>query len=135
MKEMLFSSSENVSVIEKNARRMMMHLSISTDDNIQLTLAFFEKMEARHGGLSILEQGDAYFPHLIESFPRLLLLSVEHHLKPLTDFLLLIGVPKASLRTVLLLYPPIFFYDIENDIKPRLDVLKKVLRKILARSL
>ncbi|KAK8914050.1 hypothetical protein KSP39_PZI023998 [Platanthera zijinensis] len=125
VKEMLFSSSDNMLVLKKNARRMMMHLSIFTDDDIQVTLAFFEKMEARHGGLSILEQGDTYFPHLVESFPKLLLLSVENHLKPLADFLVLIGVPKASIRTVVLLYPPIIFFDIENDIKPRLDLLKK----------
>ncbi|PKU62029.1 transcription termination factor MTERF5, chloroplastic [Dendrobium catenatum] len=125
VKEMLFSSSESILVIGKNARRMMMHLSIFIDDDIQETLAFFEKMEARHGGLSMLDQGDAYFPHLIESFPRLLLLSVEYHLKPLADFLVLVGVPIASIRIVLLLYPPIIFYDIENDIKSSLDVLKK----------
>ncbi|XP_020583220.1 transcription termination factor MTERF4, chloroplastic isoform X2 [Phalaenopsis equestris] len=126
VKEMLSSSSENISVVGKNARRMMMHLSIFADDDIQETLAFFEKMESRNGGLSMLDQGDTYFAHLIESFPKLLLLSIENHLKPLADFLLLVGVPMASIRSVLLLYPPIIFYDIENDIKSRLDVLKKV---------
>ncbi|XP_020583222.1 uncharacterized protein LOC110026577 isoform X4 [Phalaenopsis equestris] len=125
VKEMLSSSSENISVVGKNARRMMMHLSIFADDDIQETLAFFEKMESRNGGLSMLDQGDTYFAHLIESFPKLLLLSIENHLKPLADFLLLVGVPMASIRSVLLLYPPIIFYDIENDIKSRLDVLKK----------
>lgn len=83
-------------------------------------------MEARHGGLSMLDQGDTSFPHLIESFPKLLLLSVENHLKPLADFLVVVGVPISSLRIVLLLYPPILFYDIDNDIKSRLDVLRKV---------
>lgn len=125
VKEMLFQSKENISVIGRNARRMMTYLSILADDDIQVTLAFFEKMEARHGGLSILDEGDTSFPHLIESFPKLLLLSVENHLKPLADFLVLVGVPISSIRIVLLLYPPIIFYDIDNDIKSRLDVLRK----------
>ncbi|PKA50667.1 hypothetical protein AXF42_Ash018006 [Apostasia shenzhenica] len=125
VKEVAFSSSDNGFIIGKNARRMMRHLSILADEDIQGTLSFFEKMEARHGGLSMLDNGDASFPHLIESFPRLLLLSVENHLKPLAEFLVLVGVPESSISTVLLSYPPIMFYDIEKDIKPRLDALKK----------
>ncbi|KAG0500181.1 hypothetical protein HPP92_000253 [Vanilla planifolia] len=123
VKQMLVSSSSTV--IEKNARRMMMYLSIFADEDIQGTLAFFEKMEARYGGLTLLDQGDSFVSLLIESFPRLLMLSVENHLKPLVDFLVFIGVPITSIRNILLLYPPIFFYDVENNIIPRLDALKK----------
>ena len=71
---------------------------------------------------------DASFGYLVESFPRLLLLSVESHLKPMMKFLEDIGVQRGSMRNVLLLYPPIIFYDIEKDIKPRLLAFEKVMR-------
>lgn len=43
MKEILFSGS-NDRPIGKNARRMMMHLSIPIDEDLQQTLSFFEKV-------------------------------------------------------------------------------------------
>ncbi|XP_042488974.1 uncharacterized protein LOC122069108 isoform X2 [Macadamia integrifolia] len=126
VKEMFFSGSDDEDFIGKNARRMMMHLSIATDEDIQQTLSFFEKMEARRGGLNLLGSKDASFRYLIESFPRLLLLSVESHLKPLVEFLEDVGVPKERIRVVLLLFPPIIFYDIEKDITSRVQSLEKV---------
>lgn len=47
MKEILFSDSDDYELVGKNARRMMEHLSISADDDVQQTLAFFEKVENR----------------------------------------------------------------------------------------
>lgn len=44
MKEMLFSDSDGHELMGKNARRMMAHLSISADEEVQQTLAFFEKV-------------------------------------------------------------------------------------------
>lgn len=69
---------------------------------------------------------DASFGYLVESFPRLLLLSVESHLKPMMKFLEDAGVQRGSMRNILLLYPPIIFYEIEKDIKPRLLAFEKV---------
>ena len=69
---------------------------------------------------------DASFGYLVESFPRLLLLSVESHLKPMMKFLEDVGVERGSMRNVLLLYPPIIFYEIEKDMKQRLRAFKKV---------
>lgn len=49
LKEMLFSDDgdEGIGDIGKDARRMMMRLSISVDDDgLQQTLAFFEKVSA-----------------------------------------------------------------------------------------
>ncbi|XP_072995924.1 uncharacterized protein [Typha latifolia] len=126
MREMLFSSSGNEVLIGRNAKRMMIQLSIPADEDIQSTLSFFEKMEARHGGLRMLGYGDASFPYLIESFPKLLLRSKENHLKPLVSFLELVGVPVAKISSILLSFPPIFFYDVEKDIKPRMHALGKV---------
>ncbi len=44
MKELFFSGSNDGGLIGKNARRMMMHLSIPIDEELQLTLSFFEKV-------------------------------------------------------------------------------------------
>ncbi|OVA19283.1 Mitochodrial transcription termination factor-related [Macleaya cordata] len=126
LKELLFSGSDDEAFIGKNARRMMMQLSIFIDEDVQQTLSFFEKMEARRGGLGMLGSKDASFQYLIESFPRLLMLSVKNRLKPLVKFLEGIGIPKERVRVVLLLFPPTFFYDIEKDLKPRMRAFEKV---------
>ncbi|KAF9617541.1 hypothetical protein IFM89_037353 [Coptis chinensis] len=126
IKEMLYPGSDNCEYVGKNARRMMTQLSIFVDEDVQQTLSFFEKMEAKRGGLNMLGSEDASFQNLIESFPRLLLLSVKNHLEPLVEFLEGVGVSKERIGVVLLLYPPIIFYDIEKDVKPRLRAFEKV---------
>ncbi|XP_057968541.1 transcription termination factor MTERF2, chloroplastic isoform X3 [Malania oleifera] len=137
MKEIFFSGSDDGGFIGRNARCMMMHLSIPIDEDVQQTLSFFEKMEARRGGLDMLVSEDATFRYLIESFPRLLKLSLESHMKPMVEFLENIGVCRGSMRNVLLLFPPIFFYDIEAGIKLRLHAFGKVgaVNKDLGRML
>lgn len=45
MKKIFFSGSNDERLIGKNARRMMMHLSIPVDEDLQQTLSFFEKVE------------------------------------------------------------------------------------------
>ncbi|KAG6514643.1 hypothetical protein ZIOFF_025012 [Zingiber officinale] len=125
VKGILFPSTNNEAFIGKNARRMMMYLSITADDDVQRTLSFFEKMEARQGGLNMLGNRDASFCYLIESFPKLLVFSVDNHFKPLVSFLELVGVPKEGISTILLTFPPILFYDIEKDLKPKLHGLAK----------
>lgn len=44
MKEIFFSGSNAEGLVGKNARRMMKHLSIPIDEDVQQTLAFFEKV-------------------------------------------------------------------------------------------
>ncbi|KAL2462540.1 Mitochondrial transcription termination factor family protein [Forsythia ovata] len=126
VKEIFFSDSDDDGIIGKNARRMMMHLSISAEEDLQQTLSFFEKIQARRGGLNLLGCGSASFRYLIESFPRLLLLPVESHMKPMMNFLEDIGVPRGCTKNILLLFPPILFYNIDKDIKPRLLAFEKV---------
>lgn len=77
----------------------------------------------------MLYSKEASFGCLVESFPRLLLLSVESQLKPMMKFLEDIGVQRGSVRNVLLLYPPIIFYKIEKVLKPRLQAFEKVMYK------
>ena len=74
----------------------------------------------------MLGSGDATFRYLIESFPRILLLSLESHMKPMVKFLEDIGVPRGCTRNILILFPPIIFYNIENDIKLRIQAFEKV---------
>ncbi|XP_010259938.1 PREDICTED: transcription termination factor MTERF2, chloroplastic isoform X3 [Nelumbo nucifera] len=84
------------------------------------------KMEAKRGGLNMLDSKDVSFQYFVESFPRFLMLPVEYHLKLLVEFFQDIGVPKELTRVVILLFPPIIFYDIEKDIKPRIKAFEKV---------
>lgn len=44
MKEIFFFGGDNEGFLGKNARRMMMHLSIPIDEDLQQTLSFFEKV-------------------------------------------------------------------------------------------
>ncbi|XP_013590217.1 PREDICTED: uncharacterized protein LOC106298624 [Brassica oleracea var. oleracea] len=114
LKEIFFSGSDENGLVGAYARRMMLYLSIPIDEDVQQTLSFFEKIEARRGGLDMLGSVDASFRFLIESFPRLLLLSEENDMKPLIEFLESIGVPKDSLGKVLLLYPPVMLSKAEE---------------------
>nr|GLL23323.1 uncharacterized protein LOC109187730 [Ipomoea trifida] len=110
----------------KSAQLMMSHLSISIDEDVQQTLSFFEKIQARRGGLELLGSKDGSFRYLIESFPRLLLLPLETKMKPILEFLEEIGIAHGFKRQILLLFPPIIFYDVEEDIRPRLHSFLKV---------
>ncbi|ESQ27225.1 hypothetical protein EUTSA_v10018313mg [Eutrema salsugineum] len=126
LKEIFFSGSDEKGPVGKYARRMMLYLSIPIDEDVQQTLSFFEKIEARRGGLDMLGSVDASFRFLIESFPRLLLLSEENDMKPLVEFLESIGIPKDCSGKVLLLYPPIMLSKTE-EIKRRVAAsLEKV---------
>ncbi|MQL92679.1 hypothetical protein Taro_025312 [Colocasia esculenta] len=84
-----------------------------------------DKMEARRGGLDMLGREDATFPCLVESFPHLLLCSVEKKLLPLIQLLEEVGVLGESVKDVLLLFPSLFSYNIEEDIKPRINKMRK----------
>ncbi|KAL3528478.1 hypothetical protein ACH5RR_007800 [Cinchona calisaya] len=126
LKEIFFSDTDDQGIIGKYARTMMMHLSIYVDEDVQQTLSFFEKIQARRGGLKLLGSSDASFPQLIESFPSLLLLPIDSQVKLMVEFLKHIGVPQGCLRKLFLLFPPLISYDIEKEVKPRLLALQKV---------
>ncbi|XP_054792317.1 transcription termination factor MTERF2, chloroplastic-like isoform X1 [Prosopis cineraria] len=113
MKELFFSGSESYEFPVRRVRNMMMQLSIPIDEDLQQTLSFFEKVEARRGGLTMLNSSDAAFDFLIESFPRLLLLSVKSHMKPLVEFLESVGIQRDLMRNILLTFPPSLLWNIE----------------------
>ncbi|XP_073146444.1 uncharacterized protein [Henckelia pumila] len=125
LQKMLFSDGDDLGIAGKNALRMMAHLSISADEDLQQTLAFFEKIQARRGGLNLLGS-DTSFPYFIESYPRLLFLPLESRIQSIMKFLEDIGVPKGYMRNIFLLFPSILSYDINKGIKPRLQSYEKV---------
>ncbi|XP_021297092.1 transcription termination factor MTERF2, chloroplastic [Herrania umbratica] len=125
MKEIIFSGSDDKWLSGKNARRMMMYLSIPSDEDVEQTLSFFEKIEARRGGLDMLGSVEATFRFLLESFPRILLLPVESHLIPLVEFLENIGVPRGSIGKIFLLFPPVLFCNVQG-IKTKASAFEKV---------
>ncbi|CAN0880365.1 Transcription termination factor MTERF2, chloroplastic [Linum grandiflorum] len=114
MKDIFYSNSGNKLIFGKNARRMMMHLSIPIDEDLQQTLSFFEKIEARRGGLDMLGSSDASFRYLVESFPRILSLSVDSHLKPTVEFLESIGIPPNRMGNIFLLFPPTILWGVKG---------------------
>ncbi|XP_027341950.1 transcription termination factor MTERF2, chloroplastic [Abrus precatorius] len=115
MKQLLFSADlddcDYFRLFIKNTRLMMRHLSISIDEDLQHTLSFLEKVEARRGGLNILASRDSAFHYLIESFPRLLQLSVNDHFARLLDFLHNIGIPVFRIPYIILAFPPLLFWN------------------------
>ncbi|KAG6767749.1 hypothetical protein POTOM_026634 [Populus tomentosa] len=125
MKEILFSDSDDKRLVGKYARCMMMNLSIPIDEDLQQTLSLFEKVEARRGGLDMLGSSEVTFRCLVESFPRILLLPLDLHLKPMVEFLESIGVPKEHMREIFLLFPPVIICDI-TGISRKVQALKKV---------
>ncbi|KAI9115216.1 hypothetical protein K1719_013535 [Acacia pycnantha] len=125
MKELFFSGSESYEFPVRRVRNMMMQISIPIDDDLQQSLSFFEKVEARRGGLNMLNSSDAAFDCLIESFPRLLLLSVKSHMKPLVEFLESIGIQRGLIRNILLIFPPSLLWNIEV-FKTRVLALKEI---------
>ncbi|XP_061357209.1 transcription termination factor MTERF4, chloroplastic [Gastrolobium bilobum] len=109
----------------KNIRRMMLHLSISIDEDLQHTLSFFEKVEARRGGLNVLASKDSAFHYLVESFPRLLLLSVNNHMTRTVDFLESIGIPRFRIPNIILGFPPILLWNVQV-LKTRVLALNEI---------
>ncbi|KAG5241010.1 transcription termination factor MTERF [Salix suchowensis] len=121
----IISYNDDKRLVGKYARCMMMNLSIPIDEDLQKTLSLFEKVEARRGGLDMLGYSDVTFRYLVESFPRILLLPIDSHLKPMMEFLESIGVPKERMREIFLLFPPVIICDI-TGINKKVQALKKV---------
>ncbi|XP_057458332.1 uncharacterized protein LOC130749065 isoform X2 [Lotus japonicus] len=124
LKQLLFHS-QSPDFLIRNIRRMMRPLSISIDEDLQRTLSFFEKLEARRGGLSVLTSRDSAFCYLIESFPRILSLSVDNHLTRIVDFLHNIGIPRNLIPNIILGFPPILLWNLQL-LKTRVLALKEI---------
>jgi mTERF domain-containing protein len=116
---------DNHQLLIKNIRLIMCHLSISIDEDMQHTFSFFEKVQAKRGGLNILASQDAAFRCFIESFPRILLLSLNNHISPILDFLQNIGIPAERIPNIILAFPPILLWNVPL-LKTRVRALNQV---------
>jgi mTERF domain-containing protein len=116
---------DNHQLLIKNIRLIMCHLSISIDEDMQHTFSFFEKVQAKRGGLNILASQDAAFRCFIESFPRILLLSLNNHISPILDFLQNIGIPADRIPNIILGFPPILLWNVPL-LKTRVRALNQV---------
>ena len=74
----------------------------------------------------MLADEDTSLPCLVESFPHLLSHSLQKQLQPLVHFLENAGVTREYIKDVILLFPPVMFYDIEGDLTQRIQALSKV---------
>ena len=68
---------------------------------------------------------DISFLYLVESFPRLLLLQLESRMRAMEEFLENFGISKECMGSILLLFPPIIFSNIEV-IRTRVLAFKEV---------
>ncbi|CAJ2665178.1 unnamed protein product [Trifolium pratense] len=117
IKQLLFlpthsTHDDHYQFLIKNIRLIMCHLSISLDEDMQHTFSFFEKVQAKRGGLNILASQDAAFRCFIESFPRILLLSLNNHISPILDFFQNIGIPADRIPNIILAFPPILLWNV-----------------------
>jgi len=132
IKQLFFSPADNdndndlhLSLLMRNIRLTMRHLSISIDEDLQRTFSFFEKLQAKPGGLNILASRDAAFSSLIQSFPRLLHLSVDNHLTHILDSLRNFGIPTYRFSNIILAFPPLLFWNLQL-LQTRLLTFKQV---------
>ncbi|GAU46364.1 hypothetical protein TSUD_141220 [Trifolium subterraneum] len=128
IKQLLFPPTHNdhhYQFLIKNIRLIMCHLSISIDEDMQHAFSFFEKVQAKRGGLNILASQDAAFRCLLESFPRILLLSLKNHISPILDFLQNIGIPADRIPNIILAFPPILLWNVRL-LKTRVLALNQI---------
>ncbi|XP_042488975.1 transcription termination factor MTERF4, chloroplastic-like isoform X3 [Macadamia integrifolia] len=95
VKEMFFSGSDDEDFIGKNARRMMMHLSIATDEDIQQTLSFFEKV-----GVANKDIG-----RMLLKYPWMLSTCILENLEEILSYLDMEKVPKAHVEKAVKSWP------------------------------
>ncbi|XP_048428506.1 uncharacterized protein LOC103967657 isoform X2 [Pyrus x bretschneideri] len=81
----------------KNARRMMMHLSIPIDDDLQQTLSFFVKV-----GVEEKDVG-----RMLIKYPWILSMSIQENFKEVSSFFELEKVPKLSVGRAIRSWPHI----------------------------
>ncbi|KAK4583493.1 hypothetical protein RGQ29_026288 [Quercus rubra] len=97
LKELLFSGNNDGGRIGKNARRMMMYLSIPIDEELQQTLSFFEKVAVV----------DKDMGKLLLKYPWILSTSIRENYKEVLYFFNLEKVPILSVHRAIKSWPHI----------------------------
>ncbi|KAG0563487.1 hypothetical protein KC19_8G035100 [Ceratodon purpureus] len=126
LEEALNVSQLDGRIFERKVHQMMRRLSVATDEDLQQTLSFFEKMDAQRGGLALLASAHYATARLVEGFPLIFLRDLDTELRSVLAFLETVGVSKESLGRVLLLFPPVLLCDPDRELQSRLRTLKKV---------
>lgn len=126
IKQLLFPPNPHTQFLINNIRLFMRNLSISyLDEDLQHTFSFFQKLQAKRGGLNILASQDDAFRCFLETFPRLLLLSLNNHISPILNFLRNIGIPTESIPNIVLAFPPILLWNLRL-LQTRVKALNQV---------
>ncbi|CAN1143851.1 Transcription termination factor MTERF2, chloroplastic [Linum perenne] len=86
----------------------------------------------------MLGSSDASFRYLVESFPRILSLPVDSHLKPVVELLENIGIPPNRMGSIFLLFPPTILWGVKgiiNRVKAlrRAGIADKNISKVLVK--
>lgn len=125
IKQLLFPPNHTQFLIN-NIRLLMRTLSISIlDEDLQHTFSFFQKLQAKRGGLNILASHEDAFRCFIETFPTILFLSLDNHISPILNFLQHIGIPAHRIPNIVLAFPPILLSNLQL-LQTRLKALNQV---------
>ncbi|CAL5199690.1 unnamed protein product [Lathyrus oleraceus] len=125
IKQLLFPPNHTQFLIN-NIRLLMRTLSISIlDEDLQHTLSFFQKLQAKRGGLNILASHQDAFRCFIETFPTILFLSPDNHISPILNFLQHIGIPAHRIPNIVLAFPPILLSNLQL-LQTRLKALNQI---------
>ncbi|KAL3677375.1 hypothetical protein R1sor_027323 [Riccia sorocarpa] len=111
--------------LENLMRHMMKSLSLSPDEELQRTLSFYEKVEARRG-LGALKEAPYAIVQLLDSFPQIFLRDLENDIGPVLELMEEYGVPRGKLGCVILCFPPLLLKDVSAELRPRMKELKKI---------
>ncbi|KAK0595225.1 hypothetical protein LWI29_004691 [Acer saccharum] len=148
MKEILFCGSNGEGLIGKNARRMMRHLSIPVDDDVQQTLAFFEKVPKLRADRAIrglphllgcstsklklmveqigeLSVRNKKLGQVIAKSPQLLLRKPQEFLE-VVSFLEDLGFDNEDVGKILARCPEFFAASIEKTLKKKVEFLNSI---------
>ncbi|BBN18673.1 hypothetical protein MPTK1_8g04450 [Marchantia polymorpha subsp. ruderalis] len=125
IEELLKSTVHDGRPVDDLMRHMMKNLSLSPDEELQRTLSFYEKLEARRGLGALMEAPYALL-QLIDSFPQIFTRDLVNEIKPAVHLLEEYGVPREKLGRVILCFPPLLLKDVTAELRPRMKELKKV---------
>ncbi|XP_065863780.1 transcription termination factor MTERF6, chloroplastic/mitochondrial isoform X4 [Euphorbia lathyris] len=95
MKDLFFSGSADKGIIGKSARRMMLHLSIPIDDDLQQTLSLFEK-------IGVVDED---FAKMLLKYPWILSASIQDNYKEILSMCHVEKIPKVMIDKAIRSWP------------------------------
>eukprot|EP00897_Mesotaenium_endlicherianum_P004327 jgi/Mesen1/3922/ME000209S02932 len=121
----MMAGMDRTKSVSARVGRMLSWLSIEPLEDVQLSLAFFQRLAAQKGGLGQLDDSATCLPRLLEAFPTALQRGLDDELAPLVRNLVEEwGVPRQDVGLVCLVFPVVLLLDYERDLAPRRRQLK-----------